>query len=202
MTQFDFNKDTGIPGMVLITPFSAEDERGVFVKDYSEQALREHGISHPLLETFYSSNRKGVVRGLHFQGVHPQAKLVSCISGRIFDAVADLREGSSAFGKWRAYELSADNHLELLVPAGCVHGFMALEDSVVAYKCSENFCKEGDSGVQYDCPELGIAWPWEQIGGKNFVIRSAKDRSLPGFTTAVDILNRDLYLFEDSSYLK
>ena len=174
-------RHTSIPGLLRIAPFVAADERGEFVKDYSRDAFRSLGIAYDLSEVFYTVSKKGVVRALHFQEVKQQPKLVRCVSGRVWDAVVDLRADSPAFKRWEAFELTGANHLELLVPAGCAHGYLVMEDSIVSYKCSERFYGEYDGGIRWDDPEIGVEWPLEAVGGRESVILSGKDRALPPF---------------------
>ena len=92
--KFEFNK-TEIEGLFLIQPFFAEDIRGCFTKDYSEELFHQNGITHELKEVFYTTSQKGVIRALHFQRVKQQPKLVRCISGHVYDVVVDLRKDQS-----------------------------------------------------------------------------------------------------------
>ena len=145
--KFEF-REAEIKGLFEITPFNADDIRGCFTKDYSREIFEQNGIEHEIAEVFYSTSKKGVIRGLHFQRVKEQAKLVRCISGHIFDVVVDLRAGSPTFKKWLGFELNEENCKEVLVPVGCAHGFLALNLATVSYKCSECFCAEGDDGMR------------------------------------------------------
>ncbi len=175
--KFEF-LETEIKGLFEITPFNSEDIRGCFTKDYSREIFEQHGIKHELDEIFYSTSKKGVIRGLHFQRVKEQAKLVRCISGHIFDVVVDLRMDSPTFKKWHGFELNGENRKEILVPVGCAHGFLALNLSTVSYKCSECFCAEGDDGMRWNDPDIAIDWGLERIGGVDKVILSEKDSKL------------------------
>lgn len=177
--NFEFHS-TIIPGLLEITPFYADDKRGCFTKDYSKEIFEAYGLSYNLLEVFYTTSLKGVIRALHFQRVRQQAKLVRCITGKIFDVVVDLRKDSPCFKKWVSFELSCQNRRELLIPAGCAHGYLVLEDSIVSYKCDEKFYGEFDDGILWNDPELKIMWPLDLIGGKDNIILSEKDRSLQG----------------------
>jgi dTDP-4-dehydrorhamnose 3,5-epimerase len=170
-----------IPGLMEINPFVAQDDRGEFIKDYSKDVFAAHGVMHDLSEVFYTVSRKGVVRALHFQRVKQQPKLVRCLTGRIWDVVVDLRVDSPMFRKWVSFDLSGENHRQILIPAGCAHGYLVLEDSVVSYKCSERFYGEYDDGIRWDDPEIAVDWPLSEIGGAVGVILSDKDRNLPRF---------------------
>lgn len=180
-TAFQFKK-TEIDGVVCITVFNAEDERGKFTKDYSKEIFAANGISYSLSEVFYTTSRKGVIRALHFQRVKQQPKLVRCILGHVWDVVVDLRKGSKTFKKWAAFDLTGENDLEILVPAGCAHGYLVIEPSVVAYKCAEKFYGEYDDGIIWNDPDLAVAWPLEKIGGEGNVILSEKDKRLQTFS--------------------
>lgn len=180
ITKFDFY-ETEINGLFEITPFNADDIRGCFTKDYSSEIFEQNGIYHKLAEVFYSTSKKGVIRGLHFQRVKEQAKLVRCISGHIFDVVVDLRVNSPTFKKWLGFNLNEGNRKEVLVPVGCAHGFLALDLATVSYKCSSCFAAEYDDGIKWDDPDIGIDWHLETIGGADKVILSEKDNNLQSF---------------------
>ncbi len=175
MQKFEFEK-TMIDGVFQITPFCAYDVRGYLIKDYAKEVFEQHGIIYDLKEVFYTNSQKGVVRALHFQREYGQPKLVRCVWGRIFDVVVDLRRESGTYRQWMGWELSEENKAELLIPAGCAHGYLVLEDSVVSYKCAEKFYGEYDDGILWNDPELAIDWPLERVGNK--VILAEKDRQL------------------------
>lgn len=160
----------------LVNPFVATDERGAFIKDYSAEVFAQNGIAHDLKEVFYTVSRKGVVRAMHFQRTKQQAKLVRCISGRVYDVIIDLRKGSETFLKWQGILLSGDNYKELLIPEGFGHGYLVLEHSIVSYKCAERFYGEYDDGIKWDDKDMGINWPLEELDCP--VVISEKDRQL------------------------
>lgn len=174
-------KETEIKGLFEISPFNADDVRGSFTKDYSKEVFEANGITHDLAEVFYTTSHKGVIRALHFQRVHQQPKLVRCIWGHVWDVVVDLRKDSPTFKKWLAFDLIGEKHNEILVPAGCAHGYLVLEDSIVSYKCGEKFYGEYDDGVMWNDPDLGVAWPLEKIGGIEKLILADKDKNLQSF---------------------
>ena len=180
ITKFDF-EETEIPGLIKVTPFNADDVRGCFTKDYSKEVFEANGIQHDLMEVFYTTSYKGVIRALHFQREKQQPKLVRCISGHVYDVVVDLRKDSPTFKKWLVFDLIGTKHNELLVPAGCAHGYLVLEDSIVSYKCSEKFYGEYDDGIMWNDKDIAVEWPLEKIGGESNMIVADKDKNLQTF---------------------
>lgn len=174
-------KETEIPGLIEVTPFNADDVRGCFTKDYSKEVFEQHGIHHDLQEVFYTTSHEGVIRALHFQREKQQPKLVRCISGHVYDVVVDMRKDSPSFKKWLGFDLIGDRHNEILVPAGCAHGYLVLEPSIVSYKCSDKFYGEFDDGIMWNDPTINVQWPLEKIGGKQNIIVAEKDKNLLSF---------------------
>jgi dTDP-4-dehydrorhamnose 3,5-epimerase len=168
---------TSIGGVTLLEPRVFSDERGWFMELFKESTFREIGLPARFVQDNFSSSRRGVIRGLHFQ-VAPfeQGKLITCIRGTIFDVVVDLRLNSPTLGKWESMELSAENRLAWYVPEGFAHGFQALEDSSrVLYKCTTEYSREHEAGIIYNDTELGIPWPLPSPS------LSQKDLDLPTF---------------------
>lgn len=190
MKTFSF-RESSLKGAYVITPFYAEDDRGGFLKDYNDSVFKKNGINHNLKETFYTISKKGVIRAIHFQLIKQQPKLVRCIKGHVYDVIVDLRPDSPTFKQWEAYDLSEDNHVELLVPEYFGHGYLVFEDSIVSYKCAEEFLPEGDSGIMYNDPDIAIEWPFEKIGGIENMIISEKDKALMSFKEYVDLLKEN-----------
>ena len=178
--KFEFQK-TKISELIEITPFNADDIRGCFTKDYSKEIFEQNGIHYDLAEIFYTTSHKGVIRALHFQRVKQQPKLVRCIYGHVYDVVVDLRKGSSTFKEWLGFDLIGEKHNEILVPAGCAHGYLVLEPSIVSYKCSEKFYGEYDGGIKWNDPDINVNWPLEKIGGREKLILADKDKNLPSW---------------------
>lgn len=175
--KFDF-KETNLKNAYVITPFRADDERGYFIKDYAKHLFETIGITRELKEVFYTHSKKGVIRAIHFQSIKPQAKIVRCIKGKVYDVIVDLRLESKTYGHWEAFELSEDNNLELYVPEGFGHGYYVLEDAIVSYKCTEDFYGPGDDGILYNDYDLNIDW---KINLTQELILSEKDRNLQSF---------------------
>jgi len=178
--KFEF-KPTKIEGLIEVTPFNAEDIRGCFTKDYSKEVFEANGIEHDLMEVFYTTSYKGVIRALHFQRVKQQAKLVRCIHGHVYDVVVDLRKDSPTFKQWLGFDLIGEKHNEILVPAGCAHGYLVLEDSIVSYKCGEKFYGEYDDGIMWNDKDINVEWPLDKIDGENNMIIADKDKNLQSF---------------------
>lgn len=175
--QFNFQQ-TEIQGLLEVTPFNLEDNRGCFTKDYSHEVFEANAVSYHLAEVFYTTSYKGVIRALHFQREKQQPKLVRCICGHVYDVVVDLRKNSPSFKKWICFDLTGENHREILVPSGCAHGYLVLEDSVVSYKCAEKFYAEYDDGILWNDPDLAVDWPVSEVGGMEHIILSEKDKNL------------------------
>lgn len=180
ITPFSF-KETEIKGLIEVTPFNADDVRGCFTKDYSKEMFAANGIDYNLAEVFYTTSHKGVIRALHFQRVMQQPKLVRCIYGHVYDVVVDLRKDSPTFKKWLAFDLTGENKKEILVPAGCAHGYLVLKHSIVSYKCAEKFYGEYDDGILWNDEDIAVKWPLELIGGEEKVILADKDKNLQSF---------------------
>ena len=179
--KFEFH-ETEIAGLIEVTPFDADDIRGCFTKDYSKEVFEANGIQHDLAEVFYTTSHKSVIRALHFQRVKQQPKLVRCIWGHVWDVVVDLRKDSPTFKKWLAFDLIGEKHNEILVPAGCAHGYLVLEDSIVSYKCGEKFYSEYDDGIMWNDPDIGVKWPLDKVDGIEKIILADKDKNLQTFT--------------------
>ena len=175
-------QELDLEGAYFIKPFFAADERGSLLKDYNIDIFHAEGIDYNLKEVFYTNSKRGVIRAIHFQLMKQQAKLVRCISGHVYDVIVDLRPDSPTYGQWRGFHLTGDNTNMLLVPEYFGHGYLVIEDSIVSYKCNEVFYQEGDSGILFDDPDIGIEWPMDLIGGKKHLIINEKDMRLMSFS--------------------
>ncbi|GAB6110954.1 dTDP-4-dehydrorhamnose 3,5-epimerase [Desulfomicrobium salsuginis] len=153
---------TNIPGVLLIKPEVFGDHRGFFSETYSRRRFEDNGLAVDFVQDNHAfSAQAGVLRGLHFQSPPmAQTKLVRVTRGAVFDVVVDLRKGSPAYGRWEGFTLSAENHRQLLIPAGLAHGYMTLEpDTDFLYKVDRYYSPEHDGGILWCDPGLGIAWP-------------------------------------------
>ncbi len=151
---------TSIDGVYIITPKVFGDNRGYFMETYSEKDFKENGLNYTFVQDNQSSSTKGVLRGLHFQKNHPQAKLVRVLNGEVFDVAIDLRKDSSTYGKWVGVNLSGENKKQLLIPRGFAHGFLVLSDTAeFAYKCDDFYHPKDEGGIIYNDPDINIEWP-------------------------------------------
>ena len=150
----------GIEGLCIIKPVVHKDSRGYFVETYNEEDMRKAGFDFRFVQDNQSSSSKGVLRGLHFQKQYPQTKLVRVIRGAVFDVAVDLRIGSPTYGQYHGEILSADNHLQFLIPRGFAHGFLVLSDiAEFCYKCDDYYRPDDEDGIAWNDPGIGIIWP-------------------------------------------
>jgi dTDP-4-dehydrorhamnose 3,5-epimerase len=151
-------EETGLPGCYLVRPTRFEDQRGTFAKTFHAPSFAAAGLRVDWREDYYSSSRRGVLRGMHFQTLPAaHAKLVYCVAGAVRDAVLDLRQGSPSFGKHRSFELTEANAVGLYIPSGCAHGFLATSDNAIMYyKVTSVHAPEQDRGLLWD--SFGCDW--------------------------------------------
>ena len=174
--------ETGIRDLIILKPRIFEDARGYFFESYNQGILKESGIELTFVQDNQSRSSFGVIRGLHYQ-LEPkaQSKLVRVLQGSIWDVAVDLREGSPTYLEWRGAELSAENHLQLLVPKGFAHGFSVLSDTaVVFYKCDELYSPEHEAGIRFDDPDLRVDWKLDE---GDWVL-SERDKQMPNANEA------------------
>jgi dTDP-4-dehydrorhamnose 3,5-epimerase len=166
-------EDTPIAGVKIWNPPVFTDARGDFFKTFHEELFAEAGVRFVLREQFFSTSRKGVLRGMHFQAPPSEHdKIVTCLSGSALDVVVDIRGGKD-FGRAHAAMLSAENRKTLYIPAGVAHGFLALEDNtLMQYMVSSVHNPACDSGFRWD--SFGFSWPVENP------LVSERDRKHPG----------------------
>tara|TARA_B100001939_G_C16714030_1_gene518321 strand:- start:107 stop:652 length:546 start_codon:yes stop_codon:yes gene_type:complete len=135
-----------------------EDERGLFIESFRENLFNELVPGIKFVQENISFSRKNVLRGIHFQSKNAQAKLVRVIKGSVLDVFVDLRHNSKDFGKYDSKILSSTNFKQLYIPAGFGHGFLALEDTWLMYKCSEYYSPEHDKTIFWNDKSLKIDW--------------------------------------------
>lgn len=161
MARFDVHA-TPLTGVMRIRRQKLEDSRGFFSRFFCTEELGAAGFSEPIAQINHTlTRRRGAVRGLHFQHPpHAEDKLVSCLSGQIFDVAVDLRRGSPTFLQWHGEILSAENATSLLIPKGFAHGFQALsEDAELLYLHSAPYAAAAEGALNARDPALAIAWP-------------------------------------------
>ncbi|MDR0401992.1 MAG: dTDP-4-dehydrorhamnose 3,5-epimerase [Treponema sp.] len=165
-----------IDGLYEIKPRVFTDSRGYFFESWSERDFEKAGINARFVQDNQSRSVKGVLRGLHFQKIHPQGKLVRVIEGEVFDAAVDIRPNSPTLGKWYGVTLSGKAQNQFYIPAGFAHGFLVLsETAVFAYKCTDFYHPEDENGIIWNDPTVGIDWP---DVGADYTL-SEKDKNLP-----------------------
>lgn len=170
---------TGIPGVVVVDIEPIRDERGFFARAWSPDEFAEAGIDVLWAQENVAFNSaKGTLRGLHFQlPPHAEVKLVRCTMGAVWDTAVDLRPDSPTYRKSTGVELTADNHRSLLVPIGCAHGYLTLEDEVeMRYLTSHPYAPKAATGVRYDDPYVDVEWPGD------ITALSKSDSSWPSLT--------------------
>lgn len=152
---------SAIPDVVLIEPRVFADDRGWFFESFNQQVFaRSLGLEARFVQDNQSDSRKGVVRGLHYQIQRPQGKLVRVAVGEIFDVAVDLRRSSATFGLWVGALMTAENRLQMWIPAGFAHGFATLSDHAeVIYKATDYYAPEHERTIIWNDPTLAIAWP-------------------------------------------
>ncbi len=180
--NFTFRKG-GIDGVVLVEAKSYGDARGSFAETYKREDFIAGGITCEFVQDNQSSSARGVLRGLHFQINHPQAKLVRVVSGSVFDVAVDLRPESPTYGAWEGAVLSAENGRQLFVPRGFAHGFLVLSDTAVfCYKCDDVYHPNDEGGIMWNDPAIGIEWPaleGDAVFDESKIILSEKDQVHP-----------------------
>ena len=167
--------ETSIKDVYVIEPKKYGDNRGYFMETYKDSSFKEAGLDYNFVQDNQSKSKKGVLRGLHFQKTYPQAKLVRCIEGEVFDVCVDLRKDSPTYGKWEGVILSAEKGNQFMIPRGFAHGFVVLsETATFCYKCDELYHPEDEGGIMWNDPDVGIDWPY-----KDEPLLSDKDKVHP-----------------------
>ena len=178
---------TSLPGVVLIQPQVFGDDRGWFMESFNQRrfaaGLAELGLPEPrpFVQDNESHSKRGVLRGLHYQlPPHPQGKLVRVTQGAAFDVAVDIRRSSPTFGHWFGTELNEANKLQMWIPEGFAHGFIALaDDTRFAYKTTDVYAKDCERAITWNDPSIGIRWPAGVVP-----LLAPKDQAAPAFATA------------------
>ncbi len=168
--------ETEIEGLFIVETKRYSDSRGFFMETYKYSDFACAGLTYRFIQDNQSKSKKGVLRGLHYQIHHPQAKLVRVLEGAVYDVAVDLRRGSKTYGKYVGVELSAENGLQFMIPRGFAHGFLVLsEEAVFCYKCDAEYRPNDEGGIIYNDPSINILWP--KIDAE--ILLSEKDKKHP-----------------------
>jgi dTDP-4-dehydrorhamnose 3,5-epimerase len=170
-----------IPDVCLIEPQVFGDNRGFFFESFNQRQFNEAiGREVTFVQDNHSRSTKNVLRGLHYQIIRPQGKLVRVVQGTVFDVAVDIRKSSPSFGRWLGEILSAENKKQLWIPEGFAHGFVTLSDHAdFLYKTTDYYVPECERCIHWDDPELRIIWP---LGG--IPQMANKDHTAPSFVDA------------------
>jgi len=167
---------TDLPEVLLLEPRVFGDDRGFFMESWNARAFREAtGLDVAFVQDNHSYSTRNVLRGIHYQVVRPQGKLVRVVTGAVFDVAVDLRRSSPTFGRWVGVELSARNKQQMWIPPGFGHGFVVLSEAAdFLYKTTEYWIAQHDRTVRWDDPTLAVDWP---LQGEP--VLAAKDAAAP-----------------------
>ncbi|MGE0048845.1 MAG: dTDP-4-dehydrorhamnose 3,5-epimerase [Acidithiobacillus sp.] len=173
---------TTIPDVLILEPKVFGDTRGFFLESYNRRSFSEQtGLDLEFVQDNHSRSSRHVLRGIHYQMVKPQGKLVRVVSGCVWDVAVDLRRSSPHFGQWVGVELSAENHRQFWVPPGFGHAFVVLSETAdFLYKTTEYWYPEHDRSLIWNDPDLGIDWPLQGAAPA----LAAKDATAPSFAQA------------------
>lgn len=165
---------TGIPDVLIVEPTVFGDARGFFFESFNQRRFAElTGLDLPFVQDNHSRSARGVLRGLHYQIVQPQGKLVRVIAGEVFDVCVDLRRSSPTFGQSVSVVLSEENKRQLWIPPGFAHGFLVTSETAdFVYKTTDYYAPEHERSLQWNDAALGIVWP---LDGEPTL--SSKDRA-------------------------
>jgi dTDP-4-dehydrorhamnose 3,5-epimerase len=181
-----------VPGVVVIEPDVHRDPRGLFLETYHAEKYRAGGVPGVFVQDNQSRSTGGTIRGLHLQLRRPQGKLIRVIEGEIFDVAVDVRRGSPDFGKWVGVVLSAENFKQCYIPSGFAHGFAVVSEvAQVEYKCTDFYDPDGELGIAWNDPQIGVRWPIEQPflseRDKQHSSLSSVMARLPSFLPSTDV---------------
>jgi dTDP-4-dehydrorhamnose 3,5-epimerase len=166
--------ETSLPEVLILSPTIYRDDRGAFWETWTERAMVQAGLPTVWVQDNFSVSKKDVLRGIHYQVIQPQGKLVRVTHGSVLDVAVDLRRNSAAFGKHVAVELSGENGQMLWIPAGFGHAFLVLSDVAgFAYKVTDYYSPHGERTIAWNDPDLAIHWPLPE----SRAIVSDKDRN-------------------------
>ena len=174
---------TPLPEVLVVEPRVLSDERGFFFESFNAHKFHEAtGLEPTFVQDNHSRSSQHILRGLHYQLHHPQAKLVRVVAGAIFDVAVDIRRGSPTFGQWVGAELTAENKRQLWIPETFAHGFLVLSGfAEVLYKATDSYDPDSERTILWDDPDIGIDWP---LDDGTVPVVSAKDSGGRSLATA------------------
>ena len=176
MSKFNFIK-TPIMNLYVVEPTMLSDDRGYFMEIYNYKDFEEAGLDMKFVQDNESRSKRGVIRGLHFQKINPQGKLVRVIEGEVFDVAVDIRKTSSTYGKWYGVRLSAENKKQFYIPEGFAHGFLVISEiATFVYKCTNFYNPADEEGLLWNDLDISIKWP---IENDMEILLSEKDKNNP-----------------------
>ena len=179
--SFTFTK-CPVEGLWEIQPKLFGDSRGYFAETYSEKDFFAAGLNMKFVQDNQSASRGGVLRGLHFQTLHPQGKLVRALEGKVYDVAVDLRNNSPSFGKYYGVVLDSEKQNMFYIPEGFAHGFYVISDfAVFTYKCTDFYHPEDEGGIMWNDKTINIDWK-SVIGSDLNPVLSEKDKIHPAFS--------------------
>ena len=162
LTRSTSTRETSLSGLVIIQRHPHEDDRGVFDNLFDEDLVESLSSGFRVAQVNRSVTRlRGTLRGMHYQvSPHVDTKIVTCVQGRVFDVVVDIRRGSPTFLRWHGQILEHGDFMSLVIPAGFAHGFQALvDDSELIYLHGSAYYPEAEAGLSPLDPVLDITWP-------------------------------------------
>lgn len=167
---------TALHGVLILEPPVFTDARGFFLESFNARDFAAAvGVTNEFVQDNHSGSAQHVLRGLHYQVEHAQAKLVRVLHGEVYDVVVDLRRDSPTFRQWHGVMLSAENRRQLWVPEGFAHGYLVTSATAeVAYKATDFWYPKAERSLLWSDPELAIDWP---LAGQPML--SAKDAAAP-----------------------
>jgi dTDP-4-dehydrorhamnose 3,5-epimerase len=151
-------ENTKLKGVYIINNFNAVDDRGLFVKTFNKKQFQDNNLDFEIRESYYSTSKKGVIRGMHFQlPPHDHEKLVYVTSGEIIDVVVDLRKKSKTYKKYISINLSDENKKSIFIPKGLAHGYKSMkEGTITVYNVASEYNADFDNGIKFD--SFGFDW--------------------------------------------
>jgi len=153
-------EETSLPGVFVITPKIYGDNRGAFWETWNLKEFESAGLPTTWVQDNFSISKRNVLRGIHYQLVQPQGKLVRVVFGSVLDVAIDLRRNSPYFGKHIAVQLTAENWRMLWIPEGFGHAFLVQSELAgFAYKVTDYYSPKGERTIVWNDPEIGISWP-------------------------------------------